>query len=200
MSNINLSDSHPDDLLAWYANGTLEGEERDAVEAHLRDCERCRGELEFLRRLRDQVKTTAPARSPGELGLKRLQRQLKKETRAKAPMAPSWWRPAMVVAMLVLVVQTGMLIQTWQPEPSIEPLSGAGYAGVVLQIAFAPDASAEAITASLRGAGATVIDGPSAVGIYRIKLDVDPEDEARIEEVLATLEARADVVDHVSRE
>ena len=166
----------------------------------MRDCERCQGEVEFLHRLRVQVKAAAPAHSPRELGLKRLQRQLKKETRAKAPVAPSWWRPAMAAAMLVVVVQTGILIQTWQPEPGIEPLAGAGYAGVVLQIDFAPDASAEAITESLRGASATIIDGPSAVGIYRIRLDVDPDDEARIDEILAMLEARADVVEHVSRE
>ncbi|HIC95898.1 TPA: zf-HC2 domain-containing protein [Candidatus Bipolaricaulota bacterium] len=39
------------ELLPWYVNGTLRGEELAEVERHLRRCRRCRAEVEELREL-----------------------------------------------------------------------------------------------------------------------------------------------------
>ena len=65
---------HPDELLPWYINGTLEGEEERGVEEHLESCPACRDavrELEALRlATRDALATDTP--SPGEAGLARL--------------------------------------------------------------------------------------------------------------------------------
>src|SRR5512143_3604002 len=41
-----------DAVLPWFVNGTLEGEEREAVEQHLRECARCRRETDLLQQLR----------------------------------------------------------------------------------------------------------------------------------------------------
>jgi len=40
------------ELLPWWVNGTLAGEERAEVERHLRRCRRCRAEVEELRELK----------------------------------------------------------------------------------------------------------------------------------------------------
>ena len=40
-----------DALLPWYVNGTLEGEELEGVQRHLRECALCRQEVEWLREL-----------------------------------------------------------------------------------------------------------------------------------------------------
>ncbi len=47
------------ELLPWYANGTLTGPEREAVEGHLRACAECRRELEELQGLQAALSTSA---------------------------------------------------------------------------------------------------------------------------------------------
>jgi anti-sigma factor RsiW len=69
---MNKEDKHPEKLLPWYVNDTLTDDERRGVEAHLKDCERCRSEVAYLNTLRSQVKATSDVTSYGELGLKRL--------------------------------------------------------------------------------------------------------------------------------
>jgi hypothetical protein len=45
-----LSHQQAAQVLPWFVNGTLTGQEHAAVEAHVRDCLRCRSELEQLNR------------------------------------------------------------------------------------------------------------------------------------------------------
>src|SRR5574342_1024598 len=97
--------SHPDALLAWFVNGTLEASERAAVEQHLRGCARCRDEVAFLGALREGVKALGGAEVPGELGRKRLLRELRAERRAPR----AWWRPALAVAAAIIVAQGAVL-------------------------------------------------------------------------------------------
>jgi len=54
------------ELLPWFVNGTLAGEERAMVEQHLRRCRRCRAEVEELQEMKlrlgealDEVKPSA---------------------------------------------------------------------------------------------------------------------------------------------
>lgn len=44
--------THPEELLADYADGTLDERQRAVVDAHLRGCDRCRGELSLAVRAR----------------------------------------------------------------------------------------------------------------------------------------------------
>ena len=66
---------HPTELLPWYVNGTLDGEERAMVEKHLKECLACRNELEEMEALHVVVQAHASASnesSPGQAGLDRL--------------------------------------------------------------------------------------------------------------------------------
>lgn len=173
---------HPDELLPWYANGTLSPEKRQEVAAHLRGCDRCRGELAFLTGLRERVKASVDASVPDEIGLKRLLR----ETR-RAPIGPgvAWLRPALAAAVAVIVVQAGLVAWLWTREPLIEPLGGPRHEGVVLQVRFDPAAPEARIRALLQENDATVIDGPGALGIYRLRLEnVKPGDAAALAKAL----------------
>jgi anti-sigma factor RsiW len=156
---------HPDDLLPWYANRSLAGAERDAVEAHLRECGRCRAELEFLGTLREQVKRSAPAQAADEVGLRRLLREVRRErARPRRRMALA------AAAGLVIVVQAGLIGWLATREQPIEPLGEGAPAGVVLQLRFDPAASEARIRALLQDHDAVVIDGPGALGVYRVRL------------------------------
>lgn len=190
---------HPDDLLPWYVNGTLQPEAQRAVERHLAACVACRDEVAVLQQLRAQVKATR-VQAPGELGLARLLRQVAREERVRRA-APAWWRPALAAAAAVIVVQGALLAGLWMRPGAVTPLGGARPAGdVVLQVTFAPEATEARIREVLQEAGGTLVGGPGALGVYRVELDVQPSDQARIDAAIASLRGRPDVVTHVKQE
>jgi anti-sigma factor RsiW len=188
--------NHPDELLPWYANGTLPADERRAVEEHLAACDRCRRELALLASLRDQIKAEDTAPSPGELGWRRLQRDLRHET--GAPRRRAWWQPALAAAAVIIVVQAALLVNLWTQPPAITPLGGPEAAGAVLQVRFAPRAAEADMRAALRAVNGEIVGGPGALGIYRIRLEgVAPENSVAIARAAQALRARSGVVAEV---
>jgi len=191
--------SHPDDLLPWYANGTLAGEERARVERHLESCARCRQELKLLSAVRRSVQQETEAATPGELGLRRLMRQVKSETAT----ARTWWRPALATAATVIVAQAIVLAAVlWPREEPITPL-GARFESpaAILQVRFAPSATEPEIRAAINAVDGVLVDGPGALGIYRIRLaGVTARDAAAKARAAETLRARSKVVQEVTPE
>jgi len=181
---------HPDELLPWYANRSLAGAERDAVEAHLRECARCRAELEILGALREQVKRSAPAQVADEVGLRRLLRAVRREAarpRRRFALAAA--------AAVVIVVQAGLIGWLATREAPFEPLGERAPAGVVLQLRFDPAATEAQIRALLEAHDAVMIDGPSALGVYRVRLrGVRPGDAEAAAKALAEFRAARGVV------
>ncbi|GEM_PF-3555104 len=118
---VNFEQEHRElqELLPWYANGTLEGPEREAVERHLKACAACRYELEELRGLQAAVSvspdTEAERSAEIEAALRRtLARIGAGESRIEEPKPPkrgrrSLWerlflpRPAFALPVLALI-------------------------------------------------------------------------------------------------
>lgn len=73
-----LSDHELMKLLPFYVNLTLDPLERASVEDYLARSEEARQEVDYLKQLRKSLKAQPEATSPGELGLKRLQREIKR--------------------------------------------------------------------------------------------------------------------------
>lgn len=205
MADNGRRDEALDLLLPWYVNGTLEGEERRQVEAYLERSSHARDEVELLRALRQQVKVEKIESSPGELGLQRLKRQMKQEAeqRPQDRMAgrtitvASFWRPLAVAACLVVMVQAGIMVGLGgfgTTDSGVTTASGGSPA--VLQVTFAPEATEQQIRDVLQQAGASIADGPTALGVYNLRL-VDAD--TSVEEALATLRASGDVVTFAER-
>lgn len=197
-------DRAQDELLPFLANGTLDADERAALEGALATDEALRAEHDFVARLRLGVKAASDAPDPGELPLRRaLNRIAREETRLRRP--SGWWRAVAIAAGVAVVIQSGVLVrQLYAPARGGPALLGAERpAGerAVLQIVFAPEAREAAIRALLREVQATIVDGPSASGVYRVALeDVEPDDAAAIRGAIDRLAARRNVVAHVAPE
>lgn len=193
--------SHPDELLPWYVNHTLSPQEHEAVEGHIQQCPRCQKEIVFLENMRGQVQATS-FESPGELELERLLTKVRKDKDTKQPLelppSPTWWKTVAIAASLILVVQTGLLIDAWFFSKPMVPLSGPQQEGMILQISFVPTATAEDIRTSLLAIDGSVIEGPSQLGIYRIRLN--HQSENTIEMAVGLLRQQTTVVQHVARE
>lgn len=188
---------HPNELLPWYVNGTLTGQEQREVMNHLETCERCRQEIAWLQKIRTQIKTDESG-APGEFGLNRLMRDIHRESSAPAHRR-SWWQPALAAAALIIVVQGAVLMNLLsQPEP-IVPLGGPVAEGVVLQVRFHPDANEARIRALLQQVRGNIVGGPGALGVYRLRLD-DTAGEAAVERAINELRAQQEIITHVARE
>jgi len=185
-------------LLPWYVNGTLDAEERRQVEAYLERSSHARDEVDLLRQLRRQVKEEKIEHSPGELGLQRLKREIKQDSRQQTATIGNWWRPLAVAACLAVVVQAGVMVgMNSGVIPTGNEVGVAGKSAAVLQVTFAPDATEQQIRDVLQAAGASIADGPTALGIYNLRL-VDAEITS-VDEALAALRARGDIVTFAER-
>lgn len=189
--------------LPFLVNGTLTAEEREALERALAEDPALADERAFLAQLRAAVRDEGAALDPGDWPLRRALRTIERERREARRVHPVW-RALAVAASLAVLVQAGVLVrQTLGPGPGARPLGGEAVRSdrAVLQIAFAPGASEAAVTALLAESRATIVDGPSAAGLYRVALrDVAADDDAGAERARAALAARSDVVAHVARE
>ncbi|HIP79917.1 MAG TPA: hypothetical protein EYH07_15815, partial [Kiloniellaceae bacterium] len=150
MAENGKRDEDLDLLLPWYVNGTLSAEEQQAVEAYLETNAHARDEVALLSAMRQQVKEESIENSPGELGLKRLRREISlSEQQAPAPAESgkvvsisSWWRPLAVAACLAVVIQAGVIV-TGGPGGDVDP---AGFLRPAdLQVTFAPTATEQQI-------------------------------------------------------
>lgn len=209
--------------LPWYVNRTLSSEESSRVEGHLEACPDCRREVAELRLLQEAVRHRADeAPEPSEAVFQRVMERIEdyeasrfrpgRLYRALTSWLPSpellWQpalRPAVAVVGLLLIVQAvaiAGLLTYGSPSREIRTLAGPPAArapGPVAKIAFQAEATEEAIRSLLTEADASIVAGPSALGIYTVALPPKLEDEAAVDEALERLRARKDVVRFVER-
>jgi hypothetical protein len=184
---------HPDELLPWLANRTLDGAERLEVEAHVATCERCRRELAYLESLRSGVAEMENVQAPGEFGLNRLLRDIRRQPQLAE--RRRWLAPALAAALAVIVLQGVMLAQLWTRPANIAPLGRAMPDADVMQIRFDPRATEADIRNALQAVGASLIDGPGALGIYRVRLQPGVSGKPmEVSQAIASLEAKHGVV------
>lgn len=187
------SAQHPDELLPWLANGTLAGAERQEVEAHVATCERCRRELAWLESLRSSVAELESAQAPGEFGLNRLLRDIRR--RPQYAERRRWLAPALAASLAVVALQGVMLAHFWTRSDNIAPLGREMLDADVLQIRFEPRATEADIRDALQAIGASLIDGPGALGIYRVRLEPGVSGKSmEVSRAIAMLKARPGVV------
>ena len=186
-----MNTKYLNESLPWYVNGSLSSEEQAEIENNLTDNSGLANEKDILVRLRQYIKHSA-FQSPGEIGLQRLKRDIKKETSRK-PL--SKWQSYSVAASLVLVVQLGIILSFTQENDIFIPLSGtANYSKNVVQMQFKNSATLNQINNLLLSIDATIISGPSKKGIYRIQLTTFND------KVIDDLRQRKDIVDFLAKE
>jgi predicted anti-sigma-YlaC factor YlaD len=205
-----------DELLPWYANGTLEGEERDRVERHLAECEVCREEMALLRNV-DHVRSEMVAATPivpDALGktLARIDEwehtrrpSLAARVRAFAARVfdvPTVPRLVLVAQFaLILVLGSGLVLSRLK-EPTITTLSGGSGASAAprLTVVFEATATEESIRQALQKVGGTLVSGPSAAGVYLVALPKAGDDAKAVDAAIAALRENRSVIRFVELE
>ena len=193
-----------EELLPFYVNGSLEGEELETVRKALAEDETLREECAFLESMRDEVQKQDLGLSPGEFGLKRLQRDIAKEKNIDTQPVPQndnrrsgVWKIASIAACIMLLVQTAYVVPLWQQNNDLVAASGGNVApvrGPVLSVTFVPEAQEENIRELLLAVDARIVDGPSALGVYKLAVPKHPE------AVISKLLAHKNLVETVQRD
>lgn len=180
--------------LPMYINGSLSADECADFEQQLLQDEELKKEADFLSALRCYVKDEKVT-SPGEMGLFKLKRQIKEESKNNVTdsQPKNGWRTFAIAASLVLVVQLGVMIGMTQQQDLFVPLSGSDYAENIVQVQFTSNARENDIRQLLISIDGSIIQGPSKNGIYRIEL------KKVNEEILKQLQ-QANIIDFVAEE
>jgi hypothetical protein len=179
------------ELLPWYVNGTLAGEERERVRRALRSSLTCRLEFERLCRMRELMLEDDAEHAAADRGYERLMARIeasRSSPRAAAaaaaaarPAPARWMGLAQAAAVIALV---GGAAWWWSQGPaadqgSFETLTAdnpAASAAPHLRLVFANGVPEEARREILEDLGLTLAAPPTAGGIYTIALpeNVDP--------------------------
>lgn len=172
---MNQNEQHPTLELPFYVNGTLDAAEHKAVEAHLSDCEVCQAEVSFLQALGRQVKDNNHVNGPGELGWARLKKQIHAEKQTLRHSPSRFWQAVAAVALLAVAIQAGLLYRYTSVTDGYHML---GVADAHLQVAFYPQVTEQQMRDILNEVQVRIVDGPGALGIYRIELVGVPATQA----------------------
>lgn len=186
-------------LLPWYVNGTLEGRELDVVQQHLQVCITCRKELAVQQRLAEAIRnSTVIALSP-QIAFSRLRERIGSGAQSPKAQT-RWWRSlhrrcsdgwarltsgslprrAAIALSLPLLLIIGLVLPArhWLAPVNVEPKyhtlanpgSLPGPKENDIRVVFAETVNQEQIEQLVLAVGAQIVDGPSSVGAYTLRI------------------------------
>jgi anti-sigma factor RsiW len=133
-------------------DGTLDAVDRDVVQAHVRECDRCAGLVRDFDRLRQAAQNLGPIDPPAHVWLE-LAGQLRQATPpalAVAPVpntgvAPAWQWAGLAAALLVITTGTYVFLRLERPAPPQAPTAAVASSATGSVQVFADELS-EAMT------------------------------------------------------
>jgi len=178
-----------DALLPWYVNGTLHDEELSFVEEHVRGCVPCQREVEWLRQVFVACTTMTPLEGTDDAD-SRPSPAFRSEQRKegwRTRMAEAWvpvqpWIRGAPPAQFVVIALLGALL-------AAEPRTAGDYrtlgtsarpvpAADAIAVIFDPAMTAGDMQRLVHGAGARIIDGPTATNVFVLDVPAGHADDA----------------------
>lgn len=186
-------------LLPFYLNGTLSADENNKVAEALAQDEALQAELSLLKNIQHQIKTQEFQQSPGELGLKRLQRDITKSVQAQQQnntTTSRFWPLTAAAACLIVILQTGYMISNSTSNSTLSPAGGTSLLNAVPthSVTFIPSAQEQDIRTLLLSLNATIVAGPSALGVYKLHIRNDAD------QALSRLQAQSSLIESAQLE
>lgn len=190
MAEQQAMDAERQQLREWLplaANETLAPELRVRLEEGLARHPDLQHELRWLQTLRHTVQTDPLDALPtGDLGWSKLERRIATRTKRPAPASPGWtdrlrdwlqanFGPVLATACVLMVAQTVLIGSLMQQESGFEaaggkpPVQGVA-AGTLLHVTVRAEVTEPQWREALRRFNATIVDGPSALGVYTLRV------------------------------
>jgi hypothetical protein len=177
-----------DELLPWYANGSLGAEDRAWVETYLEQHPEARSELDWYRSLQRRVQENAPT-VPATIGLARTMRLIQGDRPTFAERLGAFFgnfgmRPSYAMAALAIVaVQGGVILSLLGENRDSADEIRAAHAirvddGPVLKVSFSPDAKESDIRLLVVQVRGELAGGPGQLGDYYLRVPAGSETAA----------------------
>jgi hypothetical protein len=195
-------------LLPWYA--TLDDKQRREMDLHIKGCSECARDLAEIQSMRATIAPLEEVPEPSPFLLQRALARIDEYEREKAETRAgsrfwNWWRLAPHTARVLIAVQAllvfglgvGVLYYQQRAE-EYETLAGKQPAatGSRIRVAFQSGVSEEALRETIRSVNGIVVDGPSALGIYTLRIPEGSE----VDKVVAELAANTRVIRFAQKE
>ncbi len=175
------------ELLPWYANGTLNAEDRAWVERYLKEHPAARAELDWYRSLSTKIHESVP-QVPATVGLAKTMLLIRGDRPTLAERISAFFgdfalRPAMALGMFALIAaQSGLIFNMMQQadedEMQIRALKAVRVdEGPLLKVNFAPEAKEADIRFALVSVQGELAGGPGQLGDYYIRVPAGKEKE-----------------------
>lgn len=203
-----------EELLPWYAAGTLDADEAQQVAAALAGDPELRRRLALTREeMGEAVLDAELLGTPSPGALDKLMARIDAEPARRPARAMSlldiggrlaaWLSPpvlgwATAAAALLVVAQAGLITTRLVPSAPTQYSTASGpqatAAGSFALVAFQPNATAEAIAKLLESRKASIVDGPRPGGFYRLRIGEAGMAKADADKAIAALRAETGTV------
>lgn len=208
-----------EDLLPWHAAGTLGRRDAERVEEALaRDPELARRYALVREELAADIHLNETLGAPSTRAAERLFAAIEAEGRPArrslnlaarigeffASLTPRQLAYSAAAAAVAIVLQAGLIgaiIIGERGQATYETAStgqAPSTAGTFALVRFAPQATAAAVTKFLDDNKATIVGGPSAGGLYRLRIAATPLPAAERDRIIARMQAASSVVGFVA--
>lgn len=190
-----LDRQHIIELLPFWVNGTLSQDERDMVEAAMAQDPSLRQEAEMLSLVRATMQEQSDVQSPGDLGLARLRRVIEDspqqvlEGRSRTRRYFLSFSSGLAAALALLAV-----VSNFRTPDDVYELASSNDDAANIVVSFRPDVTQASMASLLQRHELVIVDGPSAIGLYRLS-PLDPE--ADLEKLAGMLRSETGVFESV---
>jgi len=169
-----------EELLPWYANGSLGADDRAWVDAYIEQHPEARSELEWYQSLQARVQENVPP-VPATIGLARTMRLIQGDRPTLAERFSAFFgnlgmRPSYALgALAVIAVQGGLIVallgDARDSADEIRALNSVRVEeGPMLKVSFAPDAKESDIRMLMVRIHAELAGGPGQLGDYYLRV------------------------------
>jgi hypothetical protein len=183
-TGLSRSERQAMELLPWYVNGTLAGEEHEQVRRELRSSLTCRLEYERLSRVRDLMQQDDAEHAATDRAFERLMARIESSgTRPGAVAATLRWIPLAQAAAL-LALAAGLAWWWGAQDPATAPgtfetlTTNTPADAPQLRVVFAAGVPEATRRDLLEAHGLTIAAPPTADGVYALALPPDADAQA----------------------
>jgi hypothetical protein len=217
MTGLSLENAEREEiemLLPWYVTGKLGPGDLAKVEAYLAAHPQFAHQLDLVRAERDesvlaneaqgapsagataQLMAALPSARQAGAAWHALRRSLQQVGELFVAPTANAVRWAAVAVALVVAIEAGVIAKLVGERPDIYQPAGGPQTGdgIAVLIVFADDARAPAISKLLADFDASIVDGPKAGGLYKVRLRTEDRSQAAREALMRRLTERGDVV------
>ena len=203
-------------LLPWYVTGKISAADKARVEAYSSAHPDIQAHIALARDEADSVFSENAAVPAPRGGLERLQKSLAASPSARlhgvkasiidrfgnwlgslAPRQLAYAGTAAALAIAVQAASIGSMLSNQLPAGGYQTASGpqeAAGKGTFALIAFQQAAPQGTLTAFLASNAIVIVDGPKPGGMYRVRISETALSQAELDNALAKLKARADII------